>query len=231
MARAPRIPFAPRIPPAPRNPRVTTAIILCGGRSSRAGVDKQTLPCGGTTLPLAIAEKLSALFPEIIFVTTMPERYAGSGFAAVRDVVVDAGPLAGILTGLLRASGEYAYVTAGDMPWPNLDYIRWMAGLLDADSPAAIATRQGAEHLEPFNSILSVRCADAMRSALDRGERGVCRFLRSIGQAVLVPEEIARAFSPDGSMFASINTRADVERFLRGAYAREFAARERSTSR
>jgi len=202
---------------ASRLPRMGTAIILCGGRSSRAGVDKQTLPCGGTTLPLAIAKKLSLLFPEIIIVTTTPERYAGSGFAAVRDVVADAGPLAGILTGLLRATGEYAYVTAGDMPWPNLDYIRWMAGLLGADSPAAIATREGPDHLEPFNSIFSVRCAETMGAALDRGERGVCRFLRSIGQGAVVPEAMARSFSPDWSMFASINTRADVERFLRGA--------------
>lgn len=209
----------------PRIRRARTAVILCGGRSSRAGVDKQTLPCGGTTLPLAIAGKLSSLFPEIIFVTTTPERYAGSGFTAVRDVVADAGPLAGILTGLLRASGEYAYVTAGDMPWPNIDYIRWMAGLLEADSPAAIATRQGADHLEPFNSIFSVRCVATMRAALDRGDRGVCRFLRGCGQAVMVPEEMARAFSPDWSMFASINTRADVQRFLRGARHGESAAR------
>jgi molybdopterin-guanine dinucleotide biosynthesis protein A len=40
------------------NHRVKTAVILCGGESSRAGVDKQLLPCEGTTLPKAIARKL-----------------------------------------------------------------------------------------------------------------------------------------------------------------------------
>jgi len=196
--------------------RVRTAVILCGGRSSRAGVDKQLLPCEGTTLPLAIATKLRSVFPEIIIATNAVERYAGSGCVVVRDAVDDAGPLAGNLTGLLHASGEYAYVTAGDMPWPNLAYIRWMTGLLETDSPAAVATRQGTDRLEPFNSIFAVRCAGSMRAAIDRGERGVCRFLRSSGQAVFIPEEFARRFSPDGSMFASINTRADVQRFLCG---------------
>jgi molybdenum cofactor guanylyltransferase len=196
-------------------PRVNTALILCGGRSSRAGIDKQLLPCEGTTLPLAVAGKLRALLPNVIIATNAPERYAGSGCMVVRDVVDDAGPLAGILTGLLHASGEYVYVTAGDMPWPNLEYIRWMAELLERDSPAAVVTRHGAHHLEPFNSIFAVRCAGPMRAALDRGEHSVCRFLRGCGRAVFVPEESARRFSPDWSMFASINTRADVKRFLR----------------
>lgn len=208
------------MPPARRSPdvrrisRVRTAVILCGGRSSRAGVDKQLLPCEGTTLPLAIAAKLRRLFPQVIIATNAVERYDGSGYLVVGDVVDGAGPLAGILAGLLHASGEYAYVTAGDMPWPNLAYIRWMTGLLETDSPDAVATRQGADHLEPFNSIFAVRCARPMRSAIDRGELGVCRFLRGLGDAVFVPEEFARRFSPDGSMFASINTRADVQRFL-----------------
>jgi molybdopterin-guanine dinucleotide biosynthesis protein A len=198
-------------------PRVRTAVILCGGRSSRAGVDKQLLPCEGTTLPLAIAAKLRALFPDIIIATNVPERYAGSGCRVVRDVIGGAGPLAGILTGLLHATGEYAYVTAGDMPWPNLEYVRWMTGLLEADSPAAVATAHGPRHLEPLNSIFAVRCRGAMRASLDRGARGVCRFLRGCGQAVFIPEGFARTFSPDWSMFASINTRSDVERFLCGA--------------
>jgi molybdenum cofactor guanylyltransferase len=196
-------------------PRMDTAVILCGGRSSRAGIDKQLLPCEGTTLPRAVAGKLRALFPNVIIATNLPERYTGSGCMVVRDVMDGAGPLAGILTGLLHASGEYVYVTAGDMPWPNLDFIRWMAGLLETDSPAAVATRHGAHHLEPFNSVFALRCIDPIRAALERGEHSVCRFLRGCGGAVFVPEEFARGFSPDWSMFASINTRADVERFLR----------------
>jgi molybdopterin-guanine dinucleotide biosynthesis protein A len=196
-------------------PRMDTAVILCGGRSSRAGIDKQLLPCEGTTLPLAVAGKLRALFPNVIIATNMPERYAGSGCTVLRDVVDDAGPLAGILTGLLHASGEYVYVTAGDMPWPNLDFIRWMAGLLETDSPAAVATRHGAHHLEPFNSVFAMRCVNPMRAALERGVHSVCRFLRGCGGAIFVPEEFARRFSPDWSMFTSINTPADVEGFLR----------------
>jgi molybdopterin-guanine dinucleotide biosynthesis protein A len=194
--------------------RAGTAVILCGGKSSRAGVDKQLLPFEGTTLPQAIARKLQPLFPEIIIVTNTPWLYADSGFVVVQDIVKDAGPLAGILTGLSYASNEYAYVTAGDMPHPNLRYIEWMTGLLHTGRVAAVATKEGREHIEPFNSIFAARCATLMEASLTRGERSVSRFLRGCDRVVFVPEGAARRFSPDWSMFASVNTRADVERFL-----------------
>jgi molybdopterin-guanine dinucleotide biosynthesis protein A len=134
----------------------------------------------------------------------------------VRDIVPDAGPLAGILTGLVHASSEYAYVVAGDMPNLDLRFVRWMTGLVEADPVDAIAVCEGREHLEPFNSIFAARCAVPMRAALERGERSVCAFLRNGARTRFVPEEVARHFSPDWSMFASINTRADVERYLAG---------------
>jgi molybdopterin-guanine dinucleotide biosynthesis protein A len=194
--------------------RTETAVILCGGKSSRAGFDKQLLPCEGTTLPKAIARRLQLLFPEIIIVTNTPELYADSGLVVVEDIVKDAGPLAGIFTGLSYASSEYAYVTAGDMPHPNLRYIEWMTGLLRTGRPSAGATREGREHIEPFNSIFAARCAASMEASIARGERSVSRFLRGCDGVQFVSEETARRFSPDWSMFASVNTRTDVERFL-----------------
>ncbi len=194
--------------------RAGTAVILCGGKSSRAGFDKQLLPCEGTTLPKAIARRLQPLFPEIIIVTSTPELYTDGGLVVVEDIVKDAGPLAGIFTGLSYASSEYAYVIAGDMPHPNLRYIEWMTGLLRTGRPAAVAAREGREHIEPFNSFFAVRCATLMEASLGRGERSVSRFLQSCDRVAFVSEETARRFSPDWSMFASINTRTDVERFL-----------------
>jgi molybdopterin-guanine dinucleotide biosynthesis protein A len=194
--------------------RTGTAVILCGGKSSRAGFDKQLLPCEGTTLPKAIARKLRALFPQIIIVTNTPGWNADSGLVVVEDIVKDAGPLAGIFTGLSYASSEYAYVTTGDMPHPNLRYIEWMTGLLHTGRVTAVAAREGRGHLEPFNSIFAARCAPLMAASLARGERSVSRFLRGCDGVLFVPEETARRFSPDWSMFAGVNTRADVERYL-----------------
>ncbi len=91
-----------------------------------------------------------------------------------------------------------------------------MTGLLDDGRVTAVAARDGRDHLEPFNSIFAARCAPLMEASLARGERSVARFLRGCDGVKFISEETARRFSPDGSMFASINTRADVDRFLAG---------------
>ena len=170
-------------------PSVDTAVILCGGESRRAGVDKQLLPHQGTTLPKAIARKLGTLFQEIIIVTARTDLYADTSFMVVEDIVKGAGPLGGIFTALRHSTSEYSY---GD----------------------AVATREGCDHIEPFTSFFSRRCAPSIEESLARGDRSVDSFLRKCDRARFVQEEDARLFSPDSSMFLNINTRADVARYL-----------------
>ena len=205
-------------------PTADTAVILCGGESRRAGLDKQLLPCEGTTLPRAIARRLEALFREIIIVTHTPHIYADASFTVVEDIVKGAGPLGGIFTGLRHCTSHYSYVIAGDMPETNLAYIEWMRRTmlresLESGDVDAVAARQGVDHLEPFNSFFSVRCAPVIEASLARGEGSIGRFLKRCDHALLVQEEVARFFSPDWSMFRSVNTRADVDEFLRRGYA------------
>lgn len=194
--------------------RTGTAVILCGGRSSRAGLDKQQLPLAGTTLPVAIGRQLSSLFRQVIIVTNQPALHAGCGFTVVEDLVKGAGPLGGIFTGLSHAASDYVYVTAGDMPGQNLSWIRWMAALAETGEASAVAALDGRGHVEPLSALFAARAAPEVAEALVRGRGGVGRFLAQLDSAVLVPEQIARRFSPGWQMFAGINTSADVERFL-----------------
>ena len=197
---------------APENgemPQVDTAVILCGGgESRRAGVDKQLLPCGGTTLPIAIGRKLRTLFREIIIVTNTPALYAGCGLVVVQDIVAGAGPLGGIITGLTWASSEYAYVTAGDMPNVNLRYIEWMMRMLGRwdTSRGGDAGRQRARRAFHLDLRTAVRPIDGGSFPCPR-LNGAWAVPRGCGSATFVAEETARLFSPDWSMFASINTR------------------------
>jgi molybdenum cofactor guanylyltransferase len=193
---------------------VDTAVILCGGKSSRAGFDKQFLPCDGTALPKAIARKLESLFQKIIIVTNKPDFYIDTEFIVVEDIVKGAGPLGGIFTALRHSTSHYSYVIAGDMPYPNLAYIGWMMQLLERNDVDALATRKGCDHIEPFNSFFSIRCAPLIEESLARGDRSIGSFLRKCDRAYFVPEKDARLFSPDWSMFLNINTPGDVDHYL-----------------
>ncbi len=201
-------------------PSVDTAVILCGGEARRAGFDKQLLPCEGTTLPQAIARRLEAAFHEIIIVTNKPHLYDDPGLVVVEDLVKGAGPLGGILTGLRRSTSDCSYVIAGDMPHPNLAYIRWMMRALAREDFDVAVTRVGDDHIEPFNSFFSARCAPLIESSLARGDRSVCSFIRQCDRVLFIPEQEARSFSPDWGMFANINTAADVELYLRSMSGR-----------
>jgi molybdenum cofactor guanylyltransferase len=190
------------------------AAVLCGGTSRRAGLDKQTLPLGDATLPVALARLLGEIFPQVLIVTNKPRLYALSGFPAVEDIVKGAGPLGGIHAALLRSASEYVYVLGGDMPYPNPEYIERLREAAALGAYDAIATRLDDGHIEPLNSFFSRRCAAPIEERLARGELGVGAFLRSRREVLFLGEAEARRYSPDWRMFASLNTGEDVAAFL-----------------
>ena len=106
-----------------------SAVILAGGLSERMGFDKQLMRIGGVRVTDGMAVKLSAEFCEIIISTNKPEYYANAGLITLPDKL-GAGPLAGIYSGLGFCGSEYLYVTACDMPFISLDYIRYMKALI-----------------------------------------------------------------------------------------------------
>ena len=98
---------AGRLPPWYPQPRlpVRTGVLLAGGSSRRAGVDKRYLVLGGRTLLRRNLEFLRALFPTVV-VSVGPGQAVDLGDAPPADVVADlwpgASPLAGIATVLER---------------------------------------------------------------------------------------------------------------------------------
>jgi molybdenum cofactor guanylyltransferase len=195
-------------------PRCDAAAVLCGGRSRRAGLDKQTLPAGSCTLPVSIARLLRSRFAQVLIVTNRPVLYEDSGFEAVEDSIAGSGPLGGIHAALMASASDYAFVIAGDMIGPNLDYIDRMRAALDGRADAVV-TRLGGGMMEPLHSFFSIRCAKPIEDFLAEGGRSVGAFLRGRGNVRYVDEAVARSFSPDLGMFANINTRAEVETYMR----------------
>jgi len=98
------------------------AIILCGGKSSRMGYDKASLPFGPERMLPRVIRLVSQVVPleECVVVASpgqvLPE--ISSVLRIVRDARPDRGPLEGLAAGL-RAIGpqvEAVYVTSCDVP-------------------------------------------------------------------------------------------------------------------
>ena len=132
------------------------AIILCGGKSSRMGRDKATLPFG----PECMLQRVVRLVGEVVDQSSMvvvaapdqilPELPASIRIA--RDERQDRGPLEGLAAGL-RTLGEEvdaAYATSCDVPLLVPRFVARMFELLDGHD---IAVPRDGQHHHPLAAV------------------------------------------------------------------------------
>ena len=110
--------------------KTNTAIILAGGKSQRMGFDKKNIKIEGMYLLDIIVNVLEKEFDKIIIVTNTPCHLNKNNIIYVYDELKDIGPLGGIHAGLKASNSKYNYLIACDMPYINLDYIRFMKNKL-----------------------------------------------------------------------------------------------------
>jgi molybdopterin-guanine dinucleotide biosynthesis protein A len=98
----------------------TGGLVLCGGKSSRMGLPKATLPFGPELMLQRVVRLLTPLVSPIVVVAApgqaLPPLAAGVIFA--RDEREGRGPLEGLLAGLTAVAphAEAAYATSCDVP-------------------------------------------------------------------------------------------------------------------
>src|SRR5262245_33211597 len=110
-------------------------IILCGGRSSRMGLPKATLPFGRELMLPRVARLVGQACRPLVVVAaprqSLPELPPDA--ILVRDRREGRGPLEGLLAGLsaLPKSIDAAYATSCDVPLLVPAFVERMMALLD----------------------------------------------------------------------------------------------------
>ncbi|MBW4828211.1 MAG: molybdenum cofactor guanylyltransferase [Clostridiaceae bacterium] len=192
-----------------------TAAILAGGKSTRMGFDKQLLKINEKRLIDNLVSKLSVEFEEIIVVTNNPQYYLDFNFKVVKDIIVGKGPLSGIHAGLKESNSQFVYFIACDMPNINLKYIRYMKyKIRDLDMDIKACVTKFGVNIEPFNGFYSKDIILNIEDYLVQGKRSLNRLIKQL-QTYYVEEEEARMFSPNWDMFLNLNTKEDLEYFLK----------------
>jgi len=189
-----------------------TAIILAGGKSSRLGFDKQLLTLNGDYLIDMLLALLAPVFQELVIVSNTPELHQNRNCTVVPDTLVGKGPLGGLHAGLLAASYPVCYLTACDMPWISVSYIRYLLECQRTHPESeAVVTRFG-DMLEPMNGLYAKATAPRIEALMGQNSRRMTALLDSV-RTHYVPESVARRYSPDWTMFDNINTPEDLKRF------------------
>jgi molybdopterin-guanine dinucleotide biosynthesis protein A len=90
------------------------AYVLAGGRSRRFGSDKARVLVAGTPLVLRLANDLHGLGWQVSIVAKSDSDYTDLGLNTIKDIHIDGGPLAGLITALsdCRSSGEQGALIA-----------------------------------------------------------------------------------------------------------------------
>jgi len=178
-----------------------TAIVLCGGRSTRMGQDKGALAFGDETMLDRIVRIVRSIADEVIVVARHNQQLP-PGVTRVNDRVEDLGPLAGIAAGLAASRSDVNLVVACDMPLINPQVLRRLASMI-GDHDACVAVADG--HASALCGVYRSRIAQDAQALLDSGERRVMRLLEVVNTK-RVDAAVFRDIDPDLESFVSCDT-------------------------
>ena len=186
-------------------PAGTTAIVLAGGRSSRMGRDKAWLPIAGQPLVARVAALLDALVDEVVVVAAPGQRLPPVPARIARDAVPWEGPARGLQEGLLRASGDVAFVTACDAAFLQPSLIRHLLSRIPGHD-VVVPCWHG--RWQPLHAVYRVSVLPVLSALLAEGERRPAALFDRVRTCRVEAQEVLR-FDPEGFSFWNINTPED----------------------
>ncbi len=184
-----------------------SAVILAGGKSRRMGRNKALLDFGGETLIERLYGILKSAFEEVLISANDPETYEFLGARVVQDVFGAGGSLAGIHAALLHSRGKSCFFVACDMPFVNLDLVRYLNQFADDYEVVIPMSRNG---LEPLHSFYSRRCVPHIEQQLGRGNLKIIDFFPHVSVREVTLNEM-RECDPEEMSYFNINTQEKYE--------------------
>jgi len=166
------------------SPLAFAGAVLTGGRSSRMGRDKATLPVSGVPMAVRVAEALRRAGAEpVLAVGGDQAALEGLGLTWVADHHPGEGPLGGILSAFAAIRDhDLVAILATDLPDVDASVLRALVADL---GPHDVAVA-GGEQAEPLCGVWRVaRCEAVLTSAFEQGERAVHRAMAPLHRIVV----------------------------------------------
>jgi molybdopterin-guanine dinucleotide biosynthesis protein A len=187
------------------------AIILCGGKSTRMGRDKATLPFGNELMLQRVVRLVGEVVPPPATVVVASPRQSlpelPQELLVARDERDGCGPLEGLAAGLrtLRDQVDAAYVTACDVPLLKPAFVGRMFDLLgDHDIAVPLDGRQR----HPLAAVYRMGLLPHIEQLLKTDQLSL-RTLFSRVRTREVPVALLRAVDPQLDTLKNLNERQD----------------------
>jgi molybdenum cofactor guanylyltransferase len=192
-------------------------IVLCGGKSTRMGVPKATLPFGDETMLQRVVRRLGTVVSPIIVVAAREQSLPAlpDGIAVARDEREAKGPLEGIRAGLsaLPESIDAAYITSCDVPLLVPAFVERMIELM-GDHDIAVMEIDGFPH--PLSAVYRRSVLPQVESLLGADRLRPVFLFDAVRTRRVKPEEM-RTVDPDLKTLRNLNTPEDYRAALADA--------------
>ncbi|MBV7274860.1 molybdenum cofactor guanylyltransferase [Clostridiaceae bacterium UIB06] len=189
--------------------KVGTAVILCGGKSSRMGFDKSLIEIKGKLLIEIVCEKLEKIFDEIILVTENREKFKHLKYKVVEDIERNYGPAGGIYTGLKYSESKYAFFLACDMPKINVNFIRYIMEVIKDGNYDGLMCKHN-NWIEPLYAFYSKDLIKNFQNGIKENNLVLYDIIKN-SNIKYITEETVRKYSENLDMFTNLNYIKDLE--------------------
>jgi len=160
-----------------------------GGRSSRMGRDKASLPFRGGVLVQHVADVVQQAAGSALLVGS-PSKLGAVGYPIVPDIYPGEGPLGGILTVLQHSRADWNLVVACDMPAVTADFLGGLLRAAEASEADALIPRGPSGRLEPLCAVYHQRSRGALYQAFAEGTRKITAAFAGLRIAEIRVDEI-----------------------------------------
>ena len=189
--------------------KLAGGIVLCGGKSTRMGVAKATLPFGPETMLQRVVRLLRTVVSPVVVVAArdQPRPDLPADVSVTRDEREAKGPLEGLRAGLtaLPASVGIAYVTSCDVPLLAPGFVERMIELL-GDHDIAVMEIDGFAH--PLSAVYRRGTLPHIESLLAKDKLRPVFLFDAVRTRRVLPEEMV-SVDPQLRTLRNLNTRED----------------------
>jgi molybdenum cofactor guanylyltransferase len=193
------------------------AIILCGGKSSRMGQDKATLPFGPELMLQRVIRIISQVVdPTAIVVVAAPQQILPAlptEVIVTRDERPGRGPLEGLAAGLrsMPAAVSAIYATSCDVPLMVPEFV---AAMFDKLGESDIAVPYDGQFHHPLAAVYRPTVLEVVDSLLE-SDRLRPKFLFEEVRTKEVPIDELRNHDPELTTLMNLNHPEDYSTALR----------------
>ena len=189
-------------------------IVLCGGKSTRMGVPKATLPFGPETMLQRVVRLLGTVVSPIVVVAARAQSLPvlPSDIIVTNDEREQRGPLEGLRAGLkaLPSSVEFAYITSCDVPLLVTAFVERMVELL-GDHDIAVMEIDGFPH--PLSAVYRRATLPHVESLLENDKLRPVFLFDAVRTRRVRPEEMI-SVDPELHTLRNLNTPEDYSAAL-----------------